>query len=318
MPAYTQIRQGNFVGTGNNQFINLRNDIDWLHVYNLTTLAAGGAGTGVEFHWLRGFPDAACIEYQKLAADESMVPIYNVVNGFTLFDDGADALLGAPIAITGLTGAAPPVTTLVATAGLHDNDVVRFINVPGAQQFGGIDFTIDTLVANTSFETPFAPTIVATGAVAGFVRRVNRDHMFYPRHRYISSITQAANAVVELTVAHDYNVGEIIRMQVPPAYDMVEMNGLQATILAIDLALNTITLDIDSTAFTAFVWPLTADVPFTPAQTIPLGDSANTSEAATRNLSNIGIELAAGVDGPAGVLNDVIFWVAGKSFEVDI
>jgi hypothetical protein len=142
--------------------------------------------------------------------------------------------------------------------------------------------------------------------------------MYYPRRRYISSITQAAAAVIELTVLHDFEVGEVVRIQVPDAFDMTEINGLQGEITAVDNLLNTITVDIDSTAFTAFAWPLTADVPFTPAQVIPVGDSEQTSLVATQNVSHVGIELAAGVDGPAGVLNDEIYWIAGVSFEVDV
>jgi hypothetical protein len=255
MPYNTQILQGAFTSPGGTVRLELSPSVDWVEVYNITTMAAGGAGTGVQFKWFRGFPDAACIEYQKLAADDSMLPIYNTTGGFTLFDNATDPLLGPEIAITGITNATPPVTTLVATAGLFEGDVVKFINVPGAQQFGGIDFTIDTIVANTSFECPYAPTIVATGAVAGNIRRLSRDRIYYPRTRYISAITQAANAVVTLTVTHDYSVDEVIRLQVPADFGMTEINGLSATIIAIDAANNTITLDIDSTAFTAFAWP---------------------------------------------------------------
>src|SRR5690606_1375812 len=104
---------------------------------------------------------------------------------------------------------------------------------------------------------------------------------------------------------------------------------LKASIVAINEAdadgiTNTITIDIDTTGFTAFAFPLTAAPGSTPAQVVPMGE--NTAQAlalgadilgdATRNDAVFGIQLVAGTGSPAGVANDVIYWVAGKSFKV--
>jgi hypothetical protein len=100
---------------------------------------------------------------------------------------------------------------------------------------------------------------------------------------------------------------------------MTEMNKLTGTITAV--ATNTVTVDIESSAFTAFAFPATAAVPFTPAVMVPVGEAAEESyvnllDDATTNTGYIGIQLAAGTTSPAGALNDVIYWVAGKSFSV--
>lgn len=311
--TYTQ--QGRFTSDGTRKVLQLRGDIDWIHTWNLTTIAAGGAGTGVEFRWMRGFIDDTGIEYTKLAADDSISSDVLASGGFTPIDTSTEPKLSAANAtVTAISNATPPVVSLTSTAGLEDSDIVRFINVTGAQQFGGIDFTIDSLVANTSFDLPFAPTIVA--GTTGSFRRVIKNPLYYPRHRYISAITQAASAVVTLTVTHEFTVGQIVRFQVPAAFDMTEMDSLQGEITAINTTTNTITVNIDSTAFTAFAWPLTTDVPFTPALVVPLGDDATTLAGATDNQGYIGIELAAGTDSPAGVADDVIYWMAGKNFSV--
>jgi len=318
----TGIFQGRFTSAGTAVGLSFRSDIDWINIYNTTTLAAGGAGTGVEYKWMRGFPAGAMIRYQKLAADDSMLPAYVAAGGFTLIDTSDQTLGALNNTVTTISGAAPPLVSAASTAGLSDGDVVRILNVPGAQQFGGIDFTIDNLVLNTQFDLAYAPVIVTTGVVAGGTfRRVPYDPIFYPRRRYISGITQAANAVVALTVTHGFTVGQVVRFEVPAAFDMTEIDRLTGTITAVDLVNNTVTVDIDSTAFTAFAWPLTTAGAFTPAQLVPVGEDSTsavgiTLDDATDNQAAIGIRLEAGADSPAGVLNDVIYYVAGKSFAV--
>lgn len=318
MADNTIIQQGRFTADGNEKVIELRSDVDWFRTYNYTTTAAGGAGTGVEFLWQKGMADATGIEYQKLAADESMVPVTLTAGGFSYINTGTDAELSASIASTGITGAAIPLLTMAATAGVVDGGIVRIANHPGALQFGGVDFEIGTVVANTSAQLVYAPQIVAT-VQAGAFRIVNTPRAFYPRNRFISTITQANPGVVETTVSHGYTVGQEITFRVPSEFGMVELDGLTATVTAVTDA--TITTDIDTSAFTAFAWPLTAGVPFTHAQVVPVGaDSsltyANNVDDATVDNGYIAMSLPAGVDSPAGAANDVIYWQAGKSFSV--
>ncbi len=314
------IQQGRFTSTSEAVYLNLRADIDWIEVRNMTTLTAGGAATGVKFEWQRGMDADTGIEYTKLAADDSITIGVLAAGGFTRLDtsENPDGPLNANL--TQINAGAPPVVLTGVTAPLIDNDVVRFVNVPGAQQFGGIDFTVDTIVANTSFELPFAPTIVTTGAVVGSYYPVRFNPVYYPRRRFITSISQAANAVIVMTVTHGYTVGQKVRFHVSADYGMNEINNLTATITAIAAGANSITIDIDTTAFTAFAWPLTAGVPFTPAQVVPVGEDSTlgiTLDDATRNTAEIQMRLAGGTHSPAGDTNDVIYWIAGKSFSVD-
>jgi hypothetical protein len=318
MADNTIIQQGRFTGTGNAVDLVLRSDIDWLRVYNTTVLAAGGAATGVEFQWLRGFPAAAQILYTKLAADDSITATYATTGGFTLIDTSDQTPAALNTTVSAVSTAATPLVSATSTAGLSNGDIVRMINVAGAQQLGGMDFTIGNLVANTQFELSYMAQLGGAGTTGSF-RRIPYDPIYYPRRRFISTITQAASAVVELTVTHGYTVGQEVRFLVPAAYGMTEMNNLTGTITAV--ATNTVTVDIDSSAFTAFAFPATAAVPFTPAVMVPVGEAAEESyvnllDDATTNTGYIGIQLAAGTTSPAGALNDVIYWVAGKSFSV--
>ena len=315
MADNTIIQQGRFTADGAAEVIKLRSDIDWMRVWNLTTRTAGGAGTGIGFYWQRGMAVDTGFEDQKLAADESLSPVVLTAGGFTYVDTSSANPLGAINAtVTAISNAAIPIVSATSTVTLVAGDVVRFVNVVGAQQFGGIDFEIDTLVANTSFRLVYAPQIVA--GTTGSFYPVNIPPAFYPKRRFISSITAASPAVVETTVSHGYTVGQQVRMQVSSDYGMTQMNNLSATITAVTAA--TFTTDVDASAFTAFAWPLTAAVPVTPAQVTPIGEEADdTLAGATEDQGYIAMSLAAGTDSPAGAANDVIYWQAGKAFNVD-
>jgi hypothetical protein len=79
-------------------------------------------------------------------------------------------------------------------------------------------------------------------------------------------------------------------------------------------------LNIDSTSFTTFAFPTYLYTPFTPAEVVPVGDTAGgTLAGATLNQGYIGMLLGSlgAVSGtPTGVANDTIYWVAGKSFNL--
>ena len=325
----TIMQQGRFTSTGAAVTLQLRADLDWLKVYNITQGAASQTtAVGVKYYWQRGFPAGAkWTTFKSSAANAADLEQYLTTNGFTLVDSSVQTpgLLNATI--TAISNAAIPVVSNSGTNGLSAGDVVRLINVAGAQQLGGFDFTVgyNTLTTGT-FSLDYMSQIVA--GTTGSWRKINFDPIFYPRRRFITKITKAASAVVTLSVTHGYKVGQLVRMVVPAAFGMIEMDGLQATITAINTTTtsgNTITINVDSTAFTTFAFPLTADVPFTPAEVVPMGeDTASALTAgvdiltdATLDVSYIGIKLTGGVNNPAGAAEDVIYWVSGKSFSVD-
>ncbi|PCI54167.1 MAG: hypothetical protein COB36_10775 [Alphaproteobacteria bacterium] len=64
----------------------------------------------------------------------------------------------------------------------------------------------------------------------------------------VTNITQAAQAVITLGAAHGRVVGDSFHVSI--VVGMTEINGLRCTILAIGLT--TVTVDIDSTLFTAY------------------------------------------------------------------
>ncbi len=320
----TIIQQGRFTSTGVAQILNIRSDVDWMTVYNFTEATTVTGSHGVSYYWQRG-----------LAANNGFVDIRNAggtaidrrtsanlaVPGFTLIDT-SDQTPGALVAVTSVSGANPPVVTVASTATLNTGDVVRMIDITGAAQLGGIDFTI-TVINGTTFSLTYMAQIAA--GTTGFYRKINYDPFFYPRRRIITAITRGVTTAIKMAVTTTFTVGQSVFFNIPASAGTVELNNQYGTILAINTATNTLTVNIDSSTYTAFVFPLTADVPFTPAQVVPGGE--DTAEAlalgvdilgdATENRAFIGMKLGAGITSPAGSNNDVVYWVAGKSFNVD-
>jgi len=318
MANETKIFQGRFTFDGVEELLVLPGGVDWVELVNYSVADAAGAGEVVGGYWQRGMDDDAGIQWIKLGADDSTEIDVTAADGFTEIVTAPVPQLGAlNNTVTRVNGA---LVSLGATAGLQEGGIVRFVNITGAQQLGGIDFEIDTIVPNVSFNLSFAAAVADTGVqVAQTLYPVNVEGQFYPRRRFISAITQAANAVVTLTVSHAYEVGQTVRFLVPAAYGMTQMNNLLGTITAVDNALNTITVDIDSQAFTAFAFPLTAAVPFTPAQVIPVGmdsseDYVNLLPGELENEGYRGILCRPEV---VGLVGDVVYWRAGVSESVD-
>ena len=237
------------------------------------------------------------------------------------------------MALTGITNGNPPVVNTANTASLNNGDIVRIFSTVGAQQLGGVDFTIGNINAGVSFELAYMAAIANANPGAGTFRKIPYNPYFYPRNRIISKISQAAQAIVTLTVTHGYTVGQEVRFVIPTitaaSFGMTELDGLKGTIIAIGQAdadgiTNTITIDIDTSGFTAFAWPLTADPRGGFPQIVPIGENTATAlnlgqnilGDATLNTGQMGMLLMAGTGSPAGVVNDVITWVAGRSWNV--
>ncbi len=319
---------GIFTGTGNNVLLNLVSGVDWIRVRNLTQAAAGQTtALEVEFYWQVGMAQNSQYAYLKSnAAAAANLIQYEVVGGFSYYNSTVPSIGALTSTITAISAAAIPVVTNTGTNGLVAGDIVRLVNIVGGQQLGGIDFEVgNNTLSTTTFSLDYMAQIVA--ATTGSFRKVNFNSIFYPRRRVITKITKAAQAVITLSVSHGYEVGQSIRLRVPAAFGMVEMDNLLATIVAIDTTPttgNSITVDIDSTAFTTFAWPLTATfAAFSPAETIPVGEDTAAAlvagvdilSDATQNTGQIGMNLKGGAGFPGGANADVMIWEAGTFFD---
>lgn len=321
------LQQGKFTSDGTAKDLNIRSDVDWMTVYNYTQAATQATpGVGVQYYWQRGMATDTGIEYVKADGADTLTMVTLSSGGFSLLDTTSQTP-GAEVTGTTITKAAPPVCT-ATSHGYITGDIVRIYSSDEMDQMNGLEFSVTRTGANTFTLTNMdTNTSNFTQSAAFKARRITNNPIFYPRNRVITDISVASSAIVTMAVTHGLTAGQKVRLAVPSAFGMVEMDGLQATVTAIGAAdangyTNTITLDIDSAAFTAFAWPAASAAPLSFAQVIPIGEAAtgtyaNNLDDATDNQAIIGMRLEAGTNSPAGATSDVIYWVAGKSLVVD-
>jgi len=338
MSLDTVIQQGSFVSDGTDKIIALRSDVDWVKVYNLTNIAASTQWAGCTWYWQREMAsDDAVTEFHAAASQVTSMSTsaigYNgaTYRGISLIDSSSREP-GAAVAITAGTNTTTPVYSTADTGTMTNGAIVRIQNTDQTN-LNGLDFTVDTVTADTSFALAntlaTAPGIVAgaNGTYRIIAPNVTVYNMFYPQSRVISAISQAASGIVRTLVDHAYTVGQKVRFNVPSGSGMTQLNGQIATITAVTA--DTFTIDIDTSGYTAYTFPVYTATPYTPAQVMPIGMAAtspyeNSLDDATINTAFIGMVLGTSPDAavalgsPGGTTNDVIKWVAGKSFATDL
>lgn len=315
--AITMTQQGSFTSDGNNKTIKLTSGIDWMRIVNYTASAGATNGDACNFDWRYGMGTNSLSGYHP-AADQTLA-VRAVASSFA-YIDSSTYTGGALTAVTDGTNATRPVYDTGSTAGLSDGCVVR-ISSTDHENINGLDFSIDTIVANTSFR--LANTLAtAPGLVsgAGYYKLVAPDiatyKMITPSSRVIANITQAASGVITTIVDHAFLVGQKVRIQATTPFGMTEINDVITTVTAVSAS--TLTVATDTTGFTAFKFALPSDVAFTPAMVHLVGrDPLYTVDASLTNQFYKGMILTAGVTQPAGDTSDVIYWEAGTSYSID-
>ncbi len=370
----TILGQGSFVvpSTIVNQIIQIPSGADWLSVRNYTQTGTAGVAApgsvGYEFFWQRGMPaGSAMVKYKQVTTNAATDDLI-LSGGFTLYDPsgqtaGAQPLLGAAVATTASTNATRPVVSTANTAGIAVGTVVRLSNT-AQTDINGIDFVVGAVTANTSFTLMAASNALATapGAIggAGFYRIVNNGNssLFYPRRRVVTNITQATNANVSTSIAHGLTPGQEVRFNIPAVSGMIQLNpvitnnyfpsGNNTSAIVVSVVDDyNFTINIDTTAYTAFTFPTIAQQPSSFPIVVPFGEDTATSLAsptiqvptiaglqinntqtgiladATVNTGFLGmilgtgaagVQLTTAITGPAGaVAADVVYWRAGKS-----
>lgn len=336
----TITQQGSFVqnAAASAQIIPLRSGVDWMRVYNVTEAAANNAN-GNTYFWQRGMTGTQqLVWYHGSGANKIQYMAPTASAAFTYIDTSLLAP-SAPVAITGLTNEVQPVVTS-GLAGFANGAVVRMNNVTSAggvviSNVCGVDFTVSATDPGVTFTVQNAlATAPGVAGTAGFAQVIAMNStllpVWYPAKRTIANISNEANAVVTTTVDHNYVVGQQVRINVPfingAQATMTQINGQVATITAVTAS--TFTINIDTTGYTAFAWPSYLYFPATFPEVIPMGENtaaalaaapqANILSDAEVDTGFIGMVLngGTGLINPAGSANDVIFWTAGKSFNM--
>lgn len=298
----TIICQGSFVVPAAvvPQTIAIPSGTDWMKVYNYTQAGINGAGdTGIEFYWQRGMGvGTGMVKYKTVAGVALLSQDTLAAGGFTLLDTSID-IVGVANALTAITAANPPVVTAAATPAL--GSVVRLVGLDNQPQFGGLDFTVTAITPGVNFTIGNIQSIASVASTAGFWRQIPFDPIYYPRKRYVTYVRVAAQAVIYLSVTHQFAVGQEVRLSFPGGAaiwgDYAQLHGVQATITAVNVARagaeptnaignNNIQVNVSTAGFAAWnasfvvatlAYPAAARVPFTPAAVIPEGEDTGIS-----------------------------------------
>jgi hypothetical protein len=107
--------------------------------------------------------------------------------------------------------------------------------------------------------------------------------VFQPSMRIISAITQSNPASVTTTFAHQYLNGCIVRLDLPDAVGMQQLNQMFGPITV--TGSTTFTLPIDTTSFEAFAIPVDPLPQVnTCAMVVPIGEQASNLDSAVQNV----------------------------------
>ena len=328
--AFTIVNQGSFASTGVAVNIPVPSGADYFKVYNMTQMATQQAtGRGVMFEWF-GNPSFAAnnaVEWKKTDATDAINAVVVATGGFnyvTHYPQPEPAFVG-----TDLTNASPAVASGFGALPYVDGDNVILYATTGMAQIGGVTFTISTNIG-TGFTLLGLPagTFLAP-ATAVTARRVSPAQAMLPEFLYVSAVSQAAQAVVTVTQdpTNTIFVGQKLVFQIPSAFGMVELSNIQATVVAVNYGAYQFTIDVNSSAFTAFAWPVSALSPTAPefATVAPAGCRTQ-YDPILQTYTGYDINkqpfrssqfypymnLQAGAQAPAGSNGDTIVWQCYK------
>jgi hypothetical protein len=329
---FTIITGNSFTSTGAGVKIPLPSSADYFKTWNITQLTAVNPNTVTNGQWFGAKFGAGAsaagggIQTGKTTAmlDSAFTP----PAGFTYVTSAPTVDAQNAAAITAITNASPGVVSQ-ASHGYSEDDVLYFYGTTGMLQIAGMPFQISTVNANDYTVIGLRAAGFAAAATAGFTRRVSKFNAVEPEFLYITEITQAAQAVVRTSVdpTQHYVIGMKIHFSVPQSFGMTQMNGLTGTIVAVSAANYTVTVDIDSSAFTAFAFPASSASPtaqlfatyapagastqFNPVTLVQTGYDFQKQPFRTGEFTPY-LFLAGGAQSPAGAASDIINWKAYK------
>jgi hypothetical protein len=356
----SQITMGSFKNVASTPFfVPLSQEIDSFEVWNMTQMDAtvrgvsgSTAGTRIiRAYFNRYLAAGTALVDQAGTFSGTIAPVSSgnlAINGFTLFNAAAQAN-GPNISGASFVPGQPTVFTASAH-GFQVGDIVRIVSLASAPELGGLVMTVTAVTTNT-FTTLLDSTNSLTSTFT--VYKVGNSSfpprsLYYPEVRVIAKITKANPMVVTTLVQQNYQVGDVVRFQIPVAYGMQQLNStqnglpVQFTVSAVNNAVGTQTVtfeNVDSTNFTTFASILAAQFPQSLPVMIPQGEGNTNNFVLTppsplpyanqdilgfakQNLGQNGILIGTG-DGTAsattggiiGSTQDIWYWRAMSSLQ---
>lgn len=260
---------------------------DWVFVKDLTNWGAQTtAANPIYAEWFSGMAQGSYLALGQPSSTTTGVTTYasqGTTGGFT-FIDQTNPPTFAKVAITAINGTTFVVLT-ATTTGINVGDIVRLINVVGAQEISGTGlFQVTAVSAGVSITLGYAATAVTAGLViangtTGFYQKVYPTP-FYPNTLTVAYIKPNTPSGTSLTTVYffrqnPYTPGELVDFQIPTPYGMTQLSNLTghsgsgpfssnpagaARVLTVTNSAteSSIVIDVDTSGFTAFQYPTSA------------------------------------------------------------
>lgn len=328
---FTILYGDSFTSDGAGKKVLLPGGADYFKTWNVTQLAATNPNTVTNGEWFGSkfgagaSPAGQGLKVVKTTSD--LAGVFAAGTGFTYVATNPVVEAQSANAITAITAASPAVVTQTNT--YSEGDILQFYGTTGMLQISGMNFQISSVSGSGYTLKGLRASGFAAPGTAGYTRRISKYLAVDPQYLYITEVTKATQAVVRTSVDPSlyYVVGMKIHFSVPYSFGMYELNQLTGTILAVDATNYTLTVDIDTSAFTTFAFPASSASP-----TAQLFATLAPAGASTKRDPNTYVEtgynfqyqafhtgqfvpymfLAGGAQSPAGAASDVINWMAYK------
>jgi hypothetical protein len=303
MGYLNQIKAGSFVSNASPRVLEFDGSPDIVRLYYQGNasgdvwIADGATPALKELYWNRNMGAGTGLGTRNVASNDEDEKVFFASGGVSAFEPSYGEF-GPNITITGVSQANPARVTATAH-GLATGDQVIITGVAGMAQINSLVFQITVIDANNFDLNGLNSSGFAAAGTGGVAKRVLYPGIWQPQALTPIAITQAAQAVITTSINHGYVAGQEVLLTVPADFGMVQADGKIAEIVSVTA--NTMTIDLNTTGFTAFAFP---------ASGAPLGVPSVTNYATQgslvlnsyRNDGFKGIYLGASVAGSNGAL----------------
>jgi hypothetical protein len=269
MAEYSKLAKGSFTATAAAaQVVNLPFVPDVVELFNYTAYVTPAQNNIPHAYWDVDMGQGYAV-YEFFNATPVLTTAVFTSNGVSSFEGGLINQFGAQKQVAAITKASPAVVT-ITSHGYSTGDVVMFSGLKqssttGMQQIAGIPFTITVSDANT-FSIPWNTNQSSFTAISGspsgaYARKVLYPYLYAPGTSVITAITVGTTTTIDTTTAHNLVAGQQVAFRIPSDYGTTELNSLPNDLVPGRPAYgyvqsvtdsNTVVIDIDSSAYTAF------------------------------------------------------------------
>jgi len=286
MAEYSKIMEGYFtIPTSLTYFLNLPALPDTIEMWNKTQWGNVQSGGIAYPQYAIGFSEDAAgtyyLERTNINASASLFAFTGTTGGFSFVSAGTYSY-GPTLTITAATAANPVVVTTSGNHNLVTGDSVLIYGTTGMLQISGIVYTITRLSA-TTFSINVNGSGFAAPATAGFAKKLLYPDLYIPEGTAITGITTGVTTTIQTALVHSFVPGNEIFFVIPVEWGMRQLDsavvaaatGIPQQAYVISTTAQSITVNVNSTGYTAFAYPTNATAltaHLTPAQALSAGD----------------------------------------------